>query len=438
MGKKLSKAEIQKRLEEKRRQEREAKIKRNKRIFLIVIASLLTAVLIFGAVYGILSAIKRDRATAIYEGITIDKGVTNYLAATYKSSYMKSIGEAYDTPEFWATKPATSNKTYGESLKEDTEEYIRSVIIGAYLFERYSELSRAESNAIDKATREILDYVAGNDKKQFNSECAPMGFDYDDFCLATELIYKAERAKVEVYGEGGILLDSSDNYKLCNSYFEEYSRVKILYIPTLEDLVRDKDGKFELDADGRYLTQAFTEEEYETRIDDIERLRELIAALETDADEQISPTYFDSIQAKYNYSAVYNKSGYYFAPNSEYTARFAGASSEMLPDGYREIFYKQMSDVVKDALSMGVGEYREIESEYGVCFVYKCANEEYAYTVSANRDFFHDFFSDAADYLYNDSLRQLIKDVQIQEKYYEMDVIALPYNSEYVAKVEVN
>ena len=423
--------------ENKRLSEKGNVTEKNKRIVIISVSVLLSLVLLFGAVMGTVTLVRRARSVVSYGGVMLDRGVVNYLAATYKSVFMQEIGVAYDTPEFWADSPLGSRESYGELLVKATESYIRSVAVGAYLFDRYTRLSSGERDAIERATAEILDFVAENSEEKFNEECAAMGFDYSDFCRATEILYKSEQAKSVIYGYEGSALSGGSMLAECDEYFNEFARVKILYIPIRVDLVRDKDGKFELDADGRYVTEYFTPEEVQERLSDIGRIRELIEGLENGDDEQISPEFFDSMQKKYNYSAMYSESGYYFSPFSEYSAKFAEESSTLLPDGYREAFHKYMSSVIEEeAFFLEEGEYGDIEGDYGVCFVYKCQKENYAYLSASYSAFFHDFYSDAADYLYDRSVSEISKDVTVKEVYYEIDVIALPYNCDYIAKIE--
>lgn len=409
---------------------------RTARIAIIFASVFLSLVLLFGAVIGTVTIVRNSRAVVKYGGLLIDEGVASYLAATHKRAFMTSLGEAYDTEDFWSRPYDKGRGTNGEALIRSTEEYIRGIAVGAYLFDRYTSLGGAERDKLDRATREILEFKADGDEKRFNELSAPMGFDYDDFCTATELIYKAAQAKLVIYGEEGAALKSSSMLSECERYYGEYKRVKILYIPTKEDILRDSEGELELDSEGRYVTDYFTLEEQLSRLADITRIRKLIKGYEEDLDEQISPEFFDSMQEKYNYSSYYNKSGYYFAHGSEYTARFAEESSRLLPDGYREAFHKCMEAVIYNAFNMSEGQYVEIEGDYGVCFVYCDDRAAGAYMSPDYDDFFHDFYSDGADHLFADSVEKLAGDVVLKDGYYAIDPITIPYNYLFVATVE--
>ncbi len=417
---------------------RSERIKKNRRTVIIIASALLLLVLIFGITVGGVVLVRDKRAVLKYGGTMADEGVVSYLVATYKKYYMASVGDARDTEEYWSGE--VGDTTRGELLRVSTEEYVRSVMVGAYLFDRYTDLSDSERAAIDRATGEILDFRAGGDEGRFNELSAPMGFDFDDFCRATELIYKSEMAAAAIYGEGGAALGNlSDPAVLaqCNAYFAEYSRVKLIYIDTKEYIVKDSEGKLEIGDTGEYLTQYLTAAEILSRSADIAEIRRLIEGARTGVGEEMSPEYFRLMQDKYNITNAYNESGYYLSERSAFSEGFAEDTTEYMPDGgYKAALYKMLAAAVESVSDMNEGEYLEIEGDFGVLFIYKCEKEESAYLYSGYGIFFHDFFSDAAGYLYENSVSTLSKDVDVREKYYEIDPVKIPYNSSFIARIE--
>lgn len=414
---------------------RARKIKNTKRAVIISASVILSLVLSLGGVLGITALVKDKNAVVKYGGVTVDRGVASYLAATYKTYYKSTLPGAQDTEEYWGER--VGEKTRGELLGESTEEYIRSVVVGAYLFDRYASLSSAERAAIEQATEEVLLDRTGGDTDKFNEKTAPYGFDYDDFCLATELIYKAEGAKSAIYGNGGAALTNVADATVlsqCNLYFEQYSRVKILYIDTKETVVKDSEGKLEIDG-GKYTTRYLTAAEIVARRGDIEEIRRLIEGAKTGEGDEMSPEYFDLMQDKYNITKAYNESGYYFSESSAFSEGFAEDTAEYLSGEYAAALYKMLTAATESALTMNEGEYHEIEGDFGICFIYKCKKEEGAFLSPSYGAFFHDFFSDAADYLYNKSAEALFDGVEVREKYQEIDPVKIPYNYEYIAKI---
>ena len=170
-------------------------------------------------------------------------------------------------------------------------------------------------------------------------------------------------------------------------------------------------------------------------MEEIQEIRDLIDARDTGGHVQITEEYFDYLQEKFNYSKTYVSTGYYFSPTSEYRQNFAKDSSARLSGDYKAAFYKNREWVIETAFLMAEGEYREYEDEYGVTFIYKCEREASAYTYMSLEDMFHDFYSDAADYLYA-AMRDILKDqVEIRDKFSRIDIVSIPYNYVYIPKI---
>lgn len=414
------------------------RIKRNKKIIISVIAVLLLAVIIAGAVIGTVAIVRNIRAVVRYEGITLDKGMVCYLAATYKTGFMREWGISPDDEQKWNNTVSDRDITYSELYLEGLEKYIRGVVIGAYLFDRYHSISNDEQRSIERACEEILEYSSGGDKKRFNEDTRAMGFDYKDMCRAVEILYKSERAKAVIYGEAGKALEL-DGGRLdeCLEYYKQYSRVKILYIPIRLDIERDDNGKLSVDKNGKYVTREFTSAEISEREAEINEIRRLIEATITGGNEKMTEVYFDTLQDKYNYNTTFTSTGYYFASDSEYRKNFAKDSSSRLTGEYRSVFYNNREAVISAAFDMQIGEYRELADEYGVTFIYKCEREDMAYGAVALADMFHDFYSDAANYLYALMTDAILDDVKVRDKYYDIDFLSLPYNYVYVPKIGV-
>ena len=312
------------------------------------------------------------------------------------------------------------------------------MVIGAYLFDRYYELSGEEKRAIERACEAVLEYKAGADRKTFNKNTEAMGFDYKDMCRAVELIYKAECSKAIIYGEEGASLETDQNRTdECEEYFGQYVRVKVLYIPTKVELKKNEDGKLETDGQGKYVAVELDASEKLAREEEIAEIIDLIEATRVGGDVKMTETYFEMLMKEYNYDQSFVTSGYYFSSSSLYREKFATDSSARLTGEYKEVFYANREWVVSSAFEMNVGEYRMLEDKYGTTFIYKCEKESQAYASIALESMFHDFYSDAADYLYVTMRDILIPEVEVKDKYYKIDVVAIPYNTVYVPKIEL-
>ena len=380
---------------------------KSKKVFLIFTAIFLSLVLLVGAIIGTVSIIKNSRSVMSYKGIYVSGGVANYLASSYKYSYMSTLRKiginCTDSESFWQSK-AEGGKTYGELLSENTDRYLKSVLVGSYLFDRNTKLTAYDKTVIENSISQVLEYRADGDVDRFNEIGEPMGFDYKDFEKAAELIYKFETAKTVIFGydatalQGGLFTEECDKY-----YKENYSRVRLLIVRTDGKLVTNSEtGKTEL--------EEYTEEEKAQALAKIEEIRGKIA--DGSMHENAFIWY---IQNYYPTDTVNDEKGYYFSPSSAYSQNFAAEGGK---------------NAVKLAISMNVGEYAECELDIGTCFIYKCELEDGAYASYTLERFFEDFYINAAPSIYINSLVDYFGDVKVKKKYDMTSVVALPYNYE--------
>lgn len=388
--------------------------------FLIIFVCIfLVLTVAFGIFFGVRAAVKNSRAAVSFKGQTMDGEVVSFFISYYKYRYMSMLSSAgvkdvEDTPGFWRTD-AGEGKTYGELLKEAAAEYIRQVMVANYLYDRYGTLSSSEKKSISDARRNLVEYKADGSKKAFDKEAEKYGFSYSSFYDACVMLYKANAAKSVIYGTSGSAI--AEYPELASRYLSEYSHVKLLFIRTETDFKVDEDGNRITGNDGYYETRELTAEEKAERQAVINEIRGYIAAIGTDEDE-MSPELFDYYLSHYDGGdADMHGEGYYFHKNAEFTAGFANTVS---------------SDVVTRALAMSVGSFAEVKVDFGVCFIYKYEVTAGAYSSSRVEDCFTDFYSDAATALFEESLAAYTPDVVFNDRFYDIDIITLPYNYIYL------
>ena len=389
---------------------------------LTVVLTLLVLI-IFGAIGGSVIGVRNSRALISHGGTRVEASAAAYLATTYKSTYLNYLwrnGVLYadDTTEFWAEE-ADDGVTYGEHLRHETEQYLRQIVAGAYQFDRNFTLSKEDKRLIKDTALDLLSNVAGGDKRRFNEIGAPMGFDYNGFVDAITLLYKSEQAQLRLYGNGGSVLASGAYPAECNKYYSTFAYTKLLFIRTDYEYETDEKGEYIRDEGGNYVTRPLTNEEKSERETDIAEIRAAIRALEEGGDDQMNEGFFNSMLARYNFDD-YTLTGYFFAPAASYTQGFASEVS---------------AEVVDEAYGMQIGEFSEVDTEYGLCFIYRGEPVANGYKSSTYEVFFSDFYSDASNYLYLDAIVALSESVKIKDKYYDkIDIVTLPYNWEIVLR----
>ncbi len=396
-----------------------------KRALIVFISALLSLALIFGATLGIIAIVKSASSVVSYQGITMNKSVASFFISRFKVEYISALRssgvEATDSDAFWSTKDDTG-VTYGEKFSSLAVQYLKEVVATAYLFDRYSKFTKEDKEKVKKTCLAVLEYQADGDEDKFNEKALPYGFDYDSFCDAVELLYKSTSSYAAIYGADGtgIYGDSAS----CEKYLAEYSHVQFIFIRTEQKLTKDSDGNAVL--------VDLTAEEKAERMALIDTLTAAIDAIKTDSDGQMTPAMFEIyLDAKYNDGDTsMNSTGYYLHENSETTAELAEAFPE----------------VVKAALEMQKGEFRRVSTSMidednligmeGVCFIYKYAPTAGAYTTPSLESWFSDFYSDASEHLFVEAVSALIADAKTTDKLAELDIVAIPKNTELVPRFE--
>ena len=389
----------------------------------ITVIITLSLLIVFGAAAGIVTAVRNARSLVSYEGVRIEKSAAAYLATTYKSAFVARHA-AVDDPVFWEAE-YEKGVSWGDLLEAETAQYIREVAAAAYLFDRYSSLTADERKSIKASAEDIVyNYYGSLDKKAFNRDAAQMGFDYDGLVDGLTLIYKFEEAKSRIYGRGGQVLSGVGYGAECEKYYSTFVYARLLFIRTDYEYVTDENGKFEVDKDGNLVTRPLTDEEKEQRAADAEEIRAAISALESGESGQMSTEFFNSMLKKYSFDE-YTETGYFFSTVADSNGVPYADATKVFAEGGGDVILNRLTD-------MEVNTYSELDTDFGTCFVYRGELGNGLYGSSTYEYFFSDFYADAANYLYLNTLVELSKSVTVKEKYFtEVDIVALPYNSSF-------
>lgn len=395
----------------------EAEVKPRKRpsFLTVFICVFLSAVIIFGAVFGIVSAVRSSRSVINGEGVYISEGVANYFASIFKVQYRgilnsNNVSGAEDSEEFW-NKKDENGKTYGELFESEFREYLSEIVAGNILFNKFSKLSGADERVIEDTIANVVRDRAGGTVESFNAAAEKYGFDYDDFCEAVELQYKAETARIAIYGSDGTRLDDS----LANEYLKKYTHVSLAFIRT--DYTREKDS-----VTGEYVYKVMTDAERVGREAEIARFKGYIDNIKLGTGEIMTAATFREIVNDFEGDSDVE---FYFYDGSSETAEFK----------------LDFSSVVEVAYELENGEFGYAEcnvepnSRYqrgfeGYCFIYKTPISGTPYKDKTNT-FFADFYEKASKYYYAVNLNEYKKDAEFTDRYDEvMNPLSVPENNE--------
>ncbi len=391
--------------------EKNAKKANGKRFLISFVCVFFAILLIVGIVVGVISAMKNKNATVKYSGATLSEAELSFFAGYCKYDLLtryKGSG-AEDTTAFWESKCPVA-KNYGELLKYNTKRYVSQMVVMNYLFDKYSRLTSADKKEIEKAVNEIFVYRMGGDEAKFNEESQVNGFTYSDYYGIVTKIYKYNKAYQAFYGANADKITKDE--KAVVDYYAEYSKVKLLFINTEKDYKLDSEGKRVVE-NNKFVYTELSDEEKAKREQVASLIREAIEGFNTDGDLQISESMLDTYIAKYpSPYGTKDKNGYYLHENSSYTAWLGN----------------EQSSVVNEAIYMMAGEYKEVKTDMGVCFIYKMPinTSDTAYLDASSDSCFLDFYEGVIQNEFEDTVVELTEQVELREAYEALDLIELP------------
>ena len=400
--------------------EKKPAVAKQKRIILISVCAFLALVLMLGIVLGAMAQSKKARTFVSFGGVWIDGEVASFFASQFKTQFMAALSASgisgvEDSPGFW-NKLSDDGKTYLELMNEGVREYVSQILCANYLFDRYTSLSKESKKAISDAAEATLEYKADGSVEKFNELSAEYGFSYTAYKTACKMLYKALYAEQVVCGAGGENLKDEDG--LVAEYLAKYTHVKLLFIRTETAYTLDTSGNRVSGSDGKYVTHKLTDEEKAERAALIAEIRSYIDAIGTD-EASMGAEMFDSYLENDDEGAKTSHTfGYYLHKDSAYGKAFSEAFSEVTDKAY----------------SMKVGEFSEARFEDGVCFIYKYETTPSDVERDALEEFFRDFYPNMSKSFFSEQISSLSKDVRFDERFNDLDMILLPYNTVFVPR----
>lgn len=402
----------------------------------ILISCILVAIaLVLGAIFGTIAIVKRSRAVLTYRGVTVDAPMYAYLASTYKGTFIQNLKTLYgvkdatDSDAFFEGIHPDTGKTYGALFEESLEEYARTLLISAYLYDRSIGLSGTDREQIKKS----VSLVTKDNEKAFNAAVEKYGFDADAVAACAELTYKAGRLRALYQGN----VSATEDPDACNKFYEEnYTLVSLLFIRTETVFLYDENGNRITDSETGYdAVRSLDGAEKAKREEDIALLRGGIEAWKNGENGAITEISINEFLKTYYRDDSYARadSGYYLSSGESFTKELG----EILPS------------VVSTALSLSVGDFAEVvvtADDYteeqkalgtpfvGSCFIYCRPLPEEAYTVTDNAQMFASFYSGVGLYSLQSYLETELSVVEHGGSWGSLSPVKIPYTYLYTVK----
>ncbi len=423
----------------------DASPKGKKNILVIVVSAVAGLALILGTVLGIINFIDARKAVMEYEGVRMDEKVASYLVSVYKPTYIaelknpekRNISYARDSEDFWSMQDPDGSGTFGEGFKRASEQYLKEILVGTYLYDKNTRMSDKTEEAIKKSADQVLEYHYGTQGFDvlFAKDAEKMGYDYESYQEAAQMLYKSSRAWEVIYGSSG---EAAVGFPAeCNEFLNlAYSHVNLAFVRTKTTFKLDEGGN-RVEESGKPTLEELSYAEIDERLEKIASVKSMIDDYNNGrtTGASITQTILTDIANEYktDQSVERIEKGYYFSPYSEYTTQ-----------SFLEEYDKNgLNKIVEIALSLSLNSdgkaYAYVDlslssndkngKESVTCFIYKSAPVKNAYADLELSDFFTDFFANAAElYLYPKEVKARCETVEVKEKFHEMPIAAIPQN----------
>ena len=336
--------------------------KKQSRAVIIFVSVFLLALLIFGLVMGIISAVKHAGAVYSYNGTVMDRRVAAFFASRYKVDYFSALkNEGHkptDDEEFWASE-YKDGVSFRENYAKLLDAHLKEILVANYIFDNCRSLTSEDKAEIEKTVSEVLDYKADGSVDKFNEMAEPYGFDYDSFKSAVTMYYKASNAFIAMFGESGVNISSDST--VCGSYLNEYTHVSLIIVREGTE-VNHIEGEGDKNA---YLGET----ERAERLEYISSIHSALEAYKNGTDGKMTATSFENwLDDEENSATTWRDIGYYFNENAESTAEFAELFPEIVERAYQMELYS--FDEVEMTLTLEMEDGGEYDEKIHV-FMYK-------------------------------------------------------------------
>lgn len=345
------------------------------------ILSLFFAALLILLPFAVSSCGKKKVIAMEYDGVQVTEEMLAYWFSHYKSVYINNYDEVSDTDAFWDSVVA-DGMTAEEYFNEVTLENIKKNIAAAWLFgymgmKFTGDMKKEIKNGISD-TKEYFSSL-GDD---FDEVLAEYGLTEDDLYDVYVMDSKISSAYNLLYGSGGAInISDSDKMIYAN---ENYVHIEHLYINNLfkYTTVENEIGTFTHDPE--------TGEAYTEKLSDTEKAEKdaAVASVRQGLEDGRS---FEELWDEYSEDKLYSD-GYYLDKDSTF-----------------------IKEIVDAAFEMEFGEVRILETDYGFHVIKRYEIEGSPWDDSANDDFFEDFDTELADYVFTVMLEETVQKVTVYD-----------------------
>lgn len=315
-----------------------------------------------------------------YGSHSINENEFSYYLATYKGKYAQTYADFKNTPEYFSSVVTDDGQTVEDVLYSAVVHNVEMTLVCEQMFDDYGlSLSRSVEDTINSYIGDFVDEYADGSRNKFNAALGAYGVNIN---MLKKIYLRDEKVSAlydALYGTNGIIGITDEDRQ--NYLDENYVRVRHIYVNNKYMYATDEDGVQEYTDDGLRKKRELTAEELAAK-------QALIDAIDESLAEGAD---FDEVYDAFSEDKYY-KNGYYISENMDF-----------------------IEDVTDSAMSLEVGEYKKIETDYGTHYIMRLEMDEKPWENEDNSDFFDGYDTTVGQALFADMAEEKISEVVLNE-----------------------
>lgn len=316
-----------------------------------------------------------------YGSHSINENEFSYYLATYKGKYAQTYADFKNTPEYFSSVVTDDGQTVEDVLYSAVVHNVEMTLVCEQMFDDYGlSLSRSVEDTINSYIGDFVDEYADGSRNKFNAALGAYGVNIN---MLKKIYLRDEKVSAlydALYGTNGIIGITDEDRQ--NYLDENYVRVRHIYVNNKYMYATDEDGVQEYTDDGLRKKRQLTAEELAAK-------QALIDAIDESLAEGAD---FDEVYDAFSEDKYY-KNGYYISENMDF-----------------------IEDVTDSAMSLEVGEYKKIETDYGTHYIMRLEMDEKPWENEDNSDFFDGYDTTVGQALFADMAEEKISEVVLNEE----------------------
>ncbi len=316
-----------------------------------------------------------------YGSHSINENEFSYYLATYKGKYAQTYADFKNTPEYFSSVVTDDGQTVEDVLYSAVVHNVEMTLVCEQMFDDYGlSLSRSVEDTINSYIGDFVDEYADGSRNKFNAALGAYGVNIN---MLKKIYLRDEKVSAlydALYGTNGIIGITDEDRQ--NYLDENYVRVRHIYVNNKYMYATDEDGVQEYTDDGLRKKRELTAEELAAK-------QALIDAIDESLAEGAD---FDEVYDAFSEDKYY-KNGYYISENMDF-----------------------IEDVTDSAMSLEVGEYKKIETDYGTHYIMRLEMDEKPWENEDNSDFFDGYDTTVGQALFADMTEEKISEVVLNEE----------------------